>query len=96
MLTTFSRTLADKLNQIHLEQEVRQAVYEQRVKLAGVELPPSLVGKTRQQVEKAIAVSFVSGFRLIMFTSAGLAFASALSSWLLIGSSPASTRQRAN
>ena len=96
MLTTFSRTLGDKLNQIHFEEAARQAVYEQRVKLGGIELPASLVGETRQQAESAIAASFVSGFRLIMFTSAGLALASALSSWLLIGSSSAGTRQRAN
>jgi EmrB/QacA subfamily drug resistance transporter len=87
MLYSFSQTLARKLNDLSVDESAKLSLYEQRVKLAGMELPNNLDMTTRQAAERAVAVSFVKGFRLIMFVSAGLALASALSSWILIGGS---------
>ena len=54
------------------------------MKLAGVELPPTVDPATREQLKGAVADSFVFGFRITMWTSAALALASAASAWLFI------------
>ena len=84
MLHTFSETLARRMNEIQFDERVKHAVYEQRVKLAGVELPPDVDPATREQLKGAVADSFVFGFRIIMWTSTALALASAASAWLFI------------
>ncbi|HEX7333768.1 MAG TPA: MFS transporter [Pyrinomonadaceae bacterium] len=84
MLHAFSATLASRMNEIQLDEQLKHAVYDQRVKLAGLELPPTVDPSTREQLKGAVADSFVFGFRLIMWTSAALALASAVSAWLFI------------
>ena len=84
MLHAFSATLARRMNEIQLDDQLKHAVYEQRVKLAGVELPPTVDPSTREQLKGAIADSFVFGFRITMWTSAALALASAASAWWFI------------
>lgn len=97
MLHGFSETLARRMNEIQLDERVKHAVYEQRVKLAGVELPPDVDPVTREQLKGAVADSFVFGFRIVMWISAALALASAASAWLLIGKSrPAKPKQQRN
>ena len=84
MLHAFSRNLSSRMADVETSEEVRQSIYEQRVKLAGMELPSDLNPQTRSQAEQAIAGSFISAFRLIMFLAAALALGGAFSSWLLI------------
>ncbi len=84
MLQTFSNALVHRLNEIRVDVGVRRSLYEQRVKLAGIELPATIDVEMREQVEQAIAGSFISGFRLIMFSAAALALGGALTSWLMI------------
>jgi len=84
MLFAFSHTLARRMNEIQVDEQLKHDVYEQRVKLAGVELPPNSDPATREQLKGAVADSYVFGFRVIMFTSAALALASAASAWLFI------------
>jgi EmrB/QacA subfamily drug resistance transporter len=84
MLHAFSLTLARRMNEIPVDERLKHEVYEQRVKLAGLELPPSSDSVAREQLKGAVADSFVFGFRVIMFTSAALALASAASAWLFI------------
>src|SRR5215216_4568066 len=84
MLFGFSETLARRMNEIQVDEQLKHDVYEQRVKLAGVELPPNSDPATREQLKGAVADSYVFGFRVIMFTSAALALASAASAWLFI------------
>jgi len=86
MLQTFSRAFDRRLAGIDIPGDVRQSLYEQRVRLAGIELPATLNSPTRIEVQLAVADSFVSGFRLVMLIGAGLALTSALSAWLMIGS----------
>jgi hypothetical protein len=66
---------------------LKNAVYEQRVKLAGLQIPNTVDPATRGILKQAVAGAFVSGFRVIMLLSAALALASAVSAWLLIGKS---------
>ena len=84
MLHTFSSTLANKLVDIQVSEDIRHLLSEQRVKLAGMEVPSNLTIEARSQVEQAVANSFLAGFRLIMFAASALALGSALSSYLMI------------
>jgi len=94
MLHAFSQTLARRLGEIQIDDQFKQSVYEQRVKLAGLELPPT-DSAAQAKLQGAVAESFVFGFRVVMFISAALALASAASSWLLITSSrPAANTQK--
>jgi hypothetical protein len=97
MLHTFSQTLASRLNELQLDERVRHSVYEERVKLAGLEVPSDIDSATREQLRAAVAAAFVRGFRIIMFASAALSLASAASSWLFIRRSrPARSQQQRN
>jgi EmrB/QacA subfamily drug resistance transporter len=87
ILHAFSQQLGVHLNEIGLDEQVKQAVFEQRVKLAGLQVPDNADSATREQIKQTVAESFVFGFRLVMLTSAALALASALASWLLIDKS---------
>ena len=90
----FSRELGARLNAVGVDEQVRSSIYEQRVKLAGVEVPETLDSQHREQIKQAIAGSYVFGFRLIMILSAALSLASALCAWGWIGKSrPAKSRQ---
>jgi len=84
ILNAFSGSLASRLNEIPVDERLRHSVYEQRVKLAGLEVPADADPGAREQLKGAVAASFVHGFRVIMFTSAGLAVASAACAWLFI------------
>jgi len=84
MLHTFSSTLAKKLGEIQVSEDIRHLLSEQRVKLAGMEVPSNLTAEERSQVEQAVANSFLAGFRLIMFAATALSLGSALSSYLMI------------
>jgi len=87
MLHAFSHELGQRLNELALDEGLKNVVYEQRVKLAGLEIPNTVDPSTRELLKQTVAGSFVFGFRLIMLLSAALALASALSSWFLIGKS---------
>ncbi len=87
MLMTFERSLSLRLSEMNTTDEVRRSVFEQRVRLAGLELPGNIDEVTRRQLEDSVHGSFVSGFRQIMLTSSALALSAALSAWLLIGRS---------
>lgn len=87
MLHAFSYELSVRLNEFGLDEQFKNSVYEQRVKLGGVEAPSGSDPLLQQQVSQAVAGSFVFGFRLVMLICAVLAVASALSAWLMIGKS---------
>jgi len=84
MLHAFSRNLFIRLNDIQVDEQLKHYVYEQRVKLAGLELPANADATTRELIKGAVSGSYVFGFRVIMFISAALAVASAASAWLFI------------
>jgi MFS family permease len=84
MLYGFSPSLGSRLSEIQMDEQLRHSIYEQRVKLAALEVPPNTDSATLEKIKVAIAESFVSGFRKIMFASAALAVASGASSWFFI------------
>ena len=81
----FRAGLDERLAEVEASPEARAAVEAQRDRLAGAEPPAALDAGTRRALERAIDAAFVDGFRVIMLLGAGLALASALIAWLLIG-----------
>lgn len=86
MLQLFGRSLKTKLNQIPINDDVRQAIYNQRVRLGGLEVPSGVSPEIRSSLQDAVAAAFHSGFRFLMLVSAALAVCSAVISWWLIRS----------
>jgi EmrB/QacA subfamily drug resistance transporter len=85
MLNVFSQRLKQSMRAMHVPESIRTAIYEQRIKLAGIELTDDRALQTHIEVDRAIAQSFVSGFRIVMLIAAVLAAAGALVAWLFIG-----------
>jgi hypothetical protein len=84
MLHAFSQRLVNRMNDVQVDEQVKHSIYEQRVRLAALEVPANTDAATREQIKSVVADSFVFGFRVIMFTAAGLALASGASSWFFI------------
>jgi len=77
MLGSFNRHLSRELAVMNVSAETRRQIDNQRIKLAGMTVPP--------EVRRSVDDSFIAGFRLVMLMSAGLGLASAASTWLFIG-----------
>lgn len=84
MLHSFQLHLAPRVAALQLPPAALQTIEEQRMKLAGAEIPSDLSPETRQQVRTAIDQSFVAGFRVIAAMGAALALASAITALLMI------------
>ena len=84
MLHAFSQRLVSRINEVQVDEQLKHSIYDQRVKLAALEVPSNTDAATREQVKSVVADSFVFGFRVIMFTAAGLGLASGASSWFFI------------
>ena len=91
MLQTFHRRFDQRLSEIPLSPPAREALANQRDKLAGAELPKELNPDTRTIVTRAIEESFVGGFRVVMGLGALLAVGSAVSAAVLIHVEPRRT-----
>ena len=85
ILYAFNRELDRRLEQLELTTEVRRFIDNQRVRLAGAELPPGIDDQTRVALRQAINESFIVGFRVVMMTAVGLALVSALCALIMIG-----------
>jgi EmrB/QacA subfamily drug resistance transporter len=84
MAHTFNANFARQLATLELPTEARAQLERGRGSLGGMKVPDALTGETRAAVEQTIGESFVAGFRLIAYVSAGLACLSALAAWVLI------------
>ena len=81
---TFNSSLDSHLVALHVSPTVRHLIDAQRSRLANAEVPASVSGSLHIALQRAIAESFVAGFRLTMFICALLALTSALCAWLMI------------
>ncbi len=77
LAAAFSRSLNRRLAALPLPPAARQQISAQRTKLAGLTIPLSAPASERDAIQKAVAQSYVAGFRLVMALAAGLALASA-------------------
>jgi EmrB/QacA subfamily drug resistance transporter len=92
ILATFGGQLESSLAQLPINPEVRGSVFEQRARLAAVEVPAGVDDQTRMSLKSAINDSFRSGLRVVMAAASGLALASALSAFMMIGGKPSAKR----
>jgi MFS family permease len=84
IVQSFNHELDRRLARIEISSEVRRSVDEQRVRLAGAELPLTIEERTRTALQQAIKESFVFGFRIVMLTATGLALVSAVVAFTVI------------
>ena len=94
MLQVYSRELDRRLSSLDISEATRNALYEQRIKLAGVNIDEvvarplgdasSEAQSTRHLLQQAVEESFVSGFRVVGLICAAMAFAAGLVAFLVI------------
>jgi EmrB/QacA subfamily drug resistance transporter len=84
VIQAFGSNLDSQLNRLNVSPAIRQALDAQRTKLIGAEVPSNVHGALHAELSRAIAESFVGGFRLAMFIGAGLAFASSICALILV------------
>ena len=92
MLQVFSSGLKHRLSALNISEQTRNAIYQQRIKLGGIDVDAAHSSEqaatneepNRLAIELAIKESFVSGFRISMLIAAAMALASTFSTWLLL------------
>lgn len=84
VIQAFGNNLDNQLNALNVSPAIRQALDAQRTKLVGATVPSNVHGALHTELTRAIAESFVGGFRLAMLIGAGLAFASSLCALMLV------------
>jgi EmrB/QacA subfamily drug resistance transporter len=80
----YNQELDHRLTRLQLTPELRAKIDQQRVRLAGAELPADIDQPARMALREAINESFVHGFRLVMMVAVGLALASSVSAFMMI------------
>ncbi|WP_328804766.1 MFS transporter [Noviherbaspirillum galbum] len=91
----FGRTLDAGLASNAIPAPLSQEVQAQRGKMGAIELPPQAPPQTRAAIKQVVASALVSGFRQVMFVSAGMAVVGAMFAWAMISPKPRSpSRQR--
>lgn len=80
----FRHALATHLDALRLEPGFRHAVEAETGSLAAMKIPTGADPATAIRLTAAIRHSFVSGFRLVSLSSAGLALLSSLTAWVTI------------
>jgi EmrB/QacA subfamily drug resistance transporter len=88
MVKSFSASLDRSLARKPLPPGILQYVQSNEIKLAGLDLPPSLEAGTAAVIHASISQAFVFGFRAVMLICTCLSLASALVAWLMIPSNP--------
>jgi len=99
VLYVFSRELDRRLAALDIAPNVAAVIDAERVKLAAAEAPPSARVSDRIAIQRAVARSFVVGFRYMALVAGGLALASALTVAAMMSEGPlqgnASSHERA-
>lgn len=81
---TFNSSLDRRLAKLNVPSQVQQALAKERINLAAAKVPDNISNELKNAIEKAISLSYVDSFRLIMFIAAALAVASAVVALLMI------------
>ena len=80
----FNLNLDIELDRIEMSTELKEYINSERINLAGIQIPEGLDIETEGKIQKAINISFLSAFRMVMIISALLALASSLTALLSI------------
>ncbi len=84
VLSVFNRGLDRRLAVLNVPPEVQHFLNSQRTKLAGAEVPSGVSDSLRAALKRAIADSFIDGFRSVMLLAVALALGSALIAALML------------
>lgn len=84
MFVGFTRALEATIDSADFPAEARAVIQQQEGRLLDIDTSGVADENTRQQIDSAVKKSFIAGFRWLAYLSAGLAFAAAICSWLLI------------
>ena len=88
VFNVFNRSLNQRMTALGIPLEVQKLLDNQRIKLAGAEVPTNVSALLLPKLKGAIALAFVDSFRLVMFIGVGLALASAIVAFLMIKKQP--------
>ena len=84
VFNAFNSSLDRRLAKLDVPSQVMQALAEERINLAAAKVPDNISNELTNAIEKAIALSYIDSFRLIMFIAAGASVASAVVALLTI------------
>lgn len=84
MLAVFGAALRSGVGGLELPAQAETAIYAQQGALAALEAPESLDEAQRGSVRDAVVSAYLTGFRVVMATSAALSVAAALVAWRLV------------
>jgi EmrB/QacA subfamily drug resistance transporter len=84
MLHTFNSALDRRLDSLEPPPEARRQLDNDRAKLGALEPPATMEPETAVSVRRAIADSFIVGFRRLLTLGAALAALGALVAWLVV------------
>src|SRR5262249_21255862 len=88
MLHTFNNALDRRLDSSELSPEARHLLDNDRAKLAAMKPPATMEPETAVSVRRAIADSFIVGFRWVLMLAAALAVLGALVAWVVVDNRP--------
>jgi EmrB/QacA subfamily drug resistance transporter len=94
MFSVFSSGLDSRVSSLDLAPSERSQLEERKVDLGAAQPPDGVSEGTAAAIERAVAESYVAGFRWVMIVCAGLALASALSAAFLIQGKTATVATR--
>jgi EmrB/QacA subfamily drug resistance transporter len=84
VLHIFNSGLDARLTTLEIPLEVREFIDGERIKLAAAQIPTNVNREVTAALKRAIAESFVTSYRWVVFIAAGLALSSALSALFAI------------
>ena len=84
MFYAFNNSLDARLAELNVTPQVRQFLATERIYLAAAKVPDNISVELKNNLERAISLSYIDSFRLIMFLAAALAIASAVVALLTI------------
>ncbi|HEU4627631.1 MAG TPA: MFS transporter [Steroidobacteraceae bacterium] len=85
----FTTSLERQLTDAHVSAVARESVLAEASKLTATQAPPNLREDERRRVMRAVHLSFLRSFRLVMLVSAALAALGAAIAWASLPASPA-------
>jgi hypothetical protein len=72
------------LQRFSVAPEVVQQIRSKEIELAGMKLPKNLDADTSVAIKNDVSEAFLAGFRVVLFSCAGLAMGSAGIAWVLV------------
>jgi EmrB/QacA subfamily drug resistance transporter len=84
MVKSFSTRLDRSLASLPLDSKAISEIRSKEIELAGMDLPKNLDANARAAARTAISEGFLYGFRMVLFSCAGLSIASAVVAWRLL------------